>query len=302
MSAAESGDPTTPALNFPPPSCGPSASRHSRAPPRSTAHALPPDPARPGTRPGSTLGRVLDYETEAEDYDRTRGGEPRADAAARAVLQLLPPTARTVADVACGTGIVTTRLIGNGRTVVGFDRTYAMISKAASRLPGGVVRADATGLPLKAASVDAVVVIWLLHLLPDAAPVIAEAARVLRPGGVLITTVDKDQAPFAHAGDLTTATARFRAGRPGADHAGRVVGLAGQHGLHPAGEAGFVGVGQGRTPARWLAAATANRLKWAPPEDLAAVRAALTALPDQDRTRPDPVYRVLALKARATDS
>ncbi|MYS11149.1 SAM-dependent methyltransferase, partial [Streptomyces sp. SID6041] len=34
---------------------------------------------------------MLDYETEAAHYDRTRGGVPRAGAAAEAVLRLVPP-------------------------------------------------------------------------------------------------------------------------------------------------------------------------------------------------------------------
>lgn len=53
---------------------------------------------------------MLDYDKEADAYDATRGGEPRAAAAAEAVLGLVPQTARTLLDVACGTGIVTRRL------------------------------------------------------------------------------------------------------------------------------------------------------------------------------------------------
>ncbi|MBX4176244.1 SAM-dependent methyltransferase, partial [Streptomyces geysiriensis] len=48
---------------------------------------------------------MLDYDKEAEVYDASRGGEPRAEAAARAVLSLVPPRARELLDVACGTGI-----------------------------------------------------------------------------------------------------------------------------------------------------------------------------------------------------
>lgn len=242
---------------------------------------------------------MIDYDAEADDYDRTRGGEPRAAAAAGAIEELLPGAGGTVVDVACGTGIVTARLGGSGRTVVGIDRTEGMLLKCAKRLPGGVVRGDATGLPLRSASVDAVVLIWLLHLLPDAAPVIAEAARVLRPGGVLITTVDKDEAAFVEPSDLAAATAEFRARHAGrrADRASQVIALGAAHGLRVDGETAFDGVGQGRTPARWLTAATAGRLKWAPPSDLGEVRRALTALPDQDVPRPDPRYRLIALKA-----
>ncbi|NEB75714.1 SAM-dependent methyltransferase, partial [Streptomyces sp. SID14478] len=53
---------------------------------------------------------MLDYDLEAVRYDATRGGEPRARAAADALLPLVPGTARTLLDLACGTGIVTRRL------------------------------------------------------------------------------------------------------------------------------------------------------------------------------------------------
>ncbi|MDI5903974.1 class I SAM-dependent methyltransferase, partial [Streptomyces sp. 12257] len=53
---------------------------------------------------------MLDYDKEAGAYDVTRGGEPRAAAAADAVLGLIPAQTRRLLDVACGTGIVTRRL------------------------------------------------------------------------------------------------------------------------------------------------------------------------------------------------
>lgn len=49
---------------------------------------------------------VLAYDKEADAYDVTRGGEPRAAAAADAVLGLIPDHARRLFDVACGAGIV----------------------------------------------------------------------------------------------------------------------------------------------------------------------------------------------------
>src|SRR5215207_5838265 len=49
---------------------------------------------------------MLDYDAEADTYDATRGGLPRAQAAASAVAALLPAAAQRVADVGAGTGIV----------------------------------------------------------------------------------------------------------------------------------------------------------------------------------------------------
>ena len=62
-----------------------------------------------------------DYDLEASTYDATRGGEQRAEAAAEAILPLLPAGTRLLVDVACGTAIVSTRLRAPGRIVVGVD-------------------------------------------------------------------------------------------------------------------------------------------------------------------------------------
>jgi ubiquinone/menaquinone biosynthesis C-methylase UbiE len=48
-----------------------------------------------------------------------------------------------------------------------------------------VVRADAARLPVPDASVDALVNVSALHLIPDWRGALAEARRVLRPGGRL---------------------------------------------------------------------------------------------------------------------
>ncbi|GAA1604842.1 hypothetical protein GCM10009764_30960 [Nocardia ninae] len=135
-------------------------------------------------------GGVLDYDNEATHYDRTRGGVPRAEAAASALSSMLPPRS-LVLDLAVGTGIVAAELAALGHRVVGIDLSDGMLRHAARRLPGRVARADATALPLPDASVDTVTAVWLLHLLTDAEPVLTEVARVLRPGGLFLTTVDK---------------------------------------------------------------------------------------------------------------
>lgn len=194
---------------------------------------------------------MLDYDKEADRYDATRGGEPRAAAAAAAVLALVPDHARGLLDVACGTGIVTSGLAAGrpGLRVTGADAAHGMARRAAERLPGAVVRADGRRLPFPEGSFDAVCAVWLLHLLDDAGPVIAEAARVLRPGGVFVTTVDK--AAAHHVGsDIDALTALCPAGHA-EDGTGRVTAYAAEHGLVPSGTALFRGHGQGRTPGVW---------------------------------------------------
>lgn len=178
-----------------------------------------------------TLGAVLDYDLEAARYDETRGGLPRARAAAEAVRRFVP--GGTLLDIACGTGLVTRELSGRGLRVLGVDASAGMAAVAARRVD--VVLGDGLRLPVRDRSVDAVTTIWLLHLLDDARPVIAEAARVLRPGGVFVTTVDKR-------------ASHGPGGRPDpADRAERVVKEAAGYGLRVSGETRFTGHGQGRS-------------------------------------------------------
>jgi len=174
---------------------------------------------------------MLEYDEEASVYDATRGGEARAEAAASALDGLVDRNRRWL-EVAGGTGSVADHLRARGHQVVVLDRSYGMLRHAAGR--GCVcVQGDATALPVKSASVDVVSVIWLLHLLPDPQAVVAQVARVLRPGGVWLTTVDKASAHH-----------RRRTGATDARHL--IAALAARHALEPVGETVFTGHGQAR--------------------------------------------------------
>ncbi|WP_225803076.1 class I SAM-dependent methyltransferase [Streptomyces sp. NK15101] len=243
---------------------------------------------------------VLDYEAEAAHYDRTRGGVPRAEAVAEAVLRLVPPGARTLLDLACGTGLVTERLTRPGLRVHGADAAHAMVRVAAGRVPGRVVRADARRLPLPDASLDAVAAVWLLHLVPFAADVVAEAARVLRPGGVLVATVDKDAAHDVGS-DVDAVLRPYRTAGAASDRADLITGYAAAHGLDPAPGTRFTGHGQGSTPrdtARKLRAGYYASWFAGDPATTETLAAALAALPDQDRPRADPRYRLASFVRR----
>lgn len=183
---------------------------------------------------------MLDYDREAEHYDDSRGGQPRAEAAAAAVRSLLPADrSLTVVDVAGGTGIVAATLGSRLVRVVVADLSEGMLRQAARRMPGLQVRTSAFSLPVRDSSIDAITCVWLLHLLAsrrEVAEVIGEAARVLRPGGKFVTTVDKD-----------AAVAFVRETGP-VDRAEDVVVLAERHRLVPVGEASFPGPGRDGGP------------------------------------------------------
>ncbi|ROQ35367.1 methyltransferase family protein [Streptomyces sp. PanSC19] len=243
---------------------------------------------------------VLDYEAEAAHYDRTRGGVPRAEAAAEAVLRLVPPGARTLLDLACGTGLVTERLVRPGLRVYGADAAHAMVRVAAGRAPGRAVRADARRLPLPDASLDAVAAVWLLHLVPFATDIVAEAARVLRPGGVLVVTVDKDAAHDVGS-DVDAILRPHRSAGAASDRADLITASAAAHGLHPGPGTRFTGHGQGSTPrdtVRKLRAGYFASWFTGDPATTETLAAALAALPDQDRRRPDPRYRLASFVRR----
>lgn len=176
---------------------------------------------------------MLDYDAEAKGYDDSRGGQPRADAAAAAILGWLPSSRPlTILDVAGGTGSVAAALSSATRRVVVADLSTGMLREASRRLPGRQVRATAFALPFRDAAVDVVTCIWLLHLLgsqAEAAIVIGEAARVLRPGGRFVTTVDKQAAQGSK--DDSNAT----------DERASVESTCHGHGLRFVGEATFEG-------------------------------------------------------------
>ncbi|MBG0851201.1 class I SAM-dependent methyltransferase [Streptomyces spinoverrucosus] len=244
---------------------------------------------------------MLDYTDEAERYDASRGGEPRAAAAAEGVLSLVPRQTRKLLDVACGTGIVTRRLAAArpGTRVTGADLTYAMARHAAARLPGAVVLADCHRLPFRDGEFDAVTSVWLLHLLRRPEHVraaVAECARVLRPGGVYVTTVDK--AAAHNVGSDIDAILASRPRSPALDTSAAVESYAAEHGLLPAGRARFPGRGQGRSPRRTIADLRRGWFVTLPPghplADDFATR--LAELPDQDRPRPDPWFTLRAFE------
>ena len=100
-----------------------------------------------------------------------------------------------IVDLACGTGDLAALSAATlpAATVVGVDIARRMIRSAAAaarRTGTGRVRfaaGDMTRLPLRDASADVVTVGYGVRNAPTPAAAIAEIARVLRPGGLLLT-------------------------------------------------------------------------------------------------------------------
>jgi septum formation protein len=144
-------------------------------------------------------------------------------------------------ELAVGTGIVAAELVALGNLVHGVDLSSAMLQHAKVWLPGHVAAADATVLPFADRRCDAVVAVWLLHLLEDSDPVLAEVARVLRPGGVFITTTEKSDS-------TRYASGRDPAEKRSQDALSHLVARAAQYGLLLDGAGTFPGPTTGTVP------------------------------------------------------
>ena len=108
-----------------------------------------------------------------------------------ALLGLLDPT-WTVGDLGCGTGQIAEALAPWVERVIAVDESAAMLQAARRRVRGltnvEVRRGNLEALPIPDAALDALTCVLVLHHLPAPELALAEAARVLRPGGRLLLT------------------------------------------------------------------------------------------------------------------
>ena len=92
-----------------------------------------------------------------------------------------------VLDVGGGTGGVSARLRSTVRTVAVIEPSEPLTRRGRGVHRGvGFVVGDGRSLPVRTGSVDHVLLVEVLHHVDDAPAVLAEAARVLRPGGSIL--------------------------------------------------------------------------------------------------------------------
>jgi ubiquinone/menaquinone biosynthesis C-methylase UbiE len=93
--------------------------------------------------------------------------------------------ATVVLDLASGSGPMSRELERPGRMVVGLDLSAGELAVAAERGPGPWVQGDLLALPFADGSISAVTSSMGLVVVTPLGRVLAEIARVLKPGGVL---------------------------------------------------------------------------------------------------------------------
>jgi SAM-dependent methyltransferase len=93
-------------------------------------------------------------------------------------------TGKRVLDIGCGHGPVASAASRRGGLAVGLDFSSAMLAEARAAHPAlRFDEADAEALPYYDGTFDAVVASFAIHHVPRPAMALAEAHRVLRPGG-----------------------------------------------------------------------------------------------------------------------
>src|SRR5215469_9368386 len=127
------------------------------------------------------------YEQVSAGYDAAAGGGLFATDAPVVAEYLSGREPGVALDAACGTGRFAEFLASRGHRVIGVDSSPAMLAHARQRVPQAEFHvAELDRLPLPDDCVDVIVCALALEHVPRLEPVVAEFARVLRPGGDLV--------------------------------------------------------------------------------------------------------------------
>jgi len=130
------------------------------------------------------------FDTVAESYDRTNDllsfGQDRLWR--KKVLKAVnPQPGQTILDLAAGTGSSSVVFAKEGVKVIASDFSEGMLAVGRKRHPElEFVYADATKLPFKDASVDAVTISFGLRNVNEPKTALKEMLRVLKPGGTVV--------------------------------------------------------------------------------------------------------------------
>jgi len=123
------------------------------------------------------------YDGHADWYDAWN--QPHVDRNSAEIVRLLGPGHGLCLDLGCGGGSYLDALAATGRAVVGLDRSADQLRYARLR-SATVVQGDGSALPFAGGSIGAVAAIWISTDVDDFTAVLAEAARVLIPGGLVV--------------------------------------------------------------------------------------------------------------------
>ena len=121
-----------------------------------------------------------------------------------------PLAGRTVLDVGCGTGFVTSALERAGMRAVGIDMHEVGLRFARPRMRGPLLCATATTLPFKD-QFDVAMLCDVIEHCPDDVVVLRDTGRAIRPGGSVVVTVPAHQALWTSVDDISGHKRRYDA-------------------------------------------------------------------------------------------
>lgn len=132
------------------------------------------------------------FEANAGEWDLLRrlGGDDTA--VEQALAAAVGPSAGRLLDIGTGTGRILELLASGAESATGVDRSPEMLRIARGKLAAAgnqkadLLQADMRALPFADAAFDTVTMHHVLHFADNPAAVLAEAARVVAPGGRLI--------------------------------------------------------------------------------------------------------------------
>ena len=133
------------------------------------------------------------FRRHGADWDENRALGLPAAAIEAAVLDLLPARIGAFLDIGTGTGRLLELVAPRAERAFGVDASRDMLALARARFAEhgvadrcAVRQADMYRLPLPDGGFDVVALQMVLHYADDPAAALAEAARVLRPDGLLV--------------------------------------------------------------------------------------------------------------------
>jgi SAM-dependent methyltransferase len=147
-----------------------------------------------------------------EVYERENEAQDATGALWDTVAALAPHDGADVVDVGCGDGYHLPRFAARARSVVGVEPHGPLVARARARVAGldacRVTHGSAATLPLADDAADVVHARTAYFFGPGCEPGLAEASRVLRPGGVLVI-VDLDATRHSYGAWMRASSPRY---------------------------------------------------------------------------------------------